>query len=72
MGLLDEATAAALGGEMCELELISQTCCFMIYACERVRDFDRAGQWCTQMKEFCEREGLTRCRRSAGRITQRC
>ena len=59
MGLLDEATAAALGGEMRELELISQTCCFMIYACERVRDFDRAGQWCTQMKEFCQRSGLT-------------
>jgi ATP/maltotriose-dependent transcriptional regulator MalT len=30
----------------------------MIYACERVRDFDRAGQWCVQMKAFCERAGL--------------
>ena len=58
MGQLDEATAAALGGEMCQLELIGLTCCFMIYACERVRDFDRAGQWCTRMKEYCEREGL--------------
>ena len=71
MGLLDEATAAALGGEMRELELISQTCCFMIYACERVRDFDRAGQWCTQMKEYASL-GMTRCRRCAERITQRC
>jgi LuxR family transcriptional regulator, maltose regulon positive regulatory protein len=59
MRLLDEATAAALGGEMREVELIAQTCCFMIYACERVRDFDRAGQWCTRMKEFCQRAGLS-------------
>ena len=58
MGQLDEATAAALSGEMRQLELIGLTCCFMIYACERVRDFDRAGQWCTRMKEFCERNGL--------------
>ena len=58
MGQLDEATAAALGGEMRQLDLIGLTCCFMIYACERVRDFDRAGQWCTRMKEYCERNGL--------------
>jgi DNA-binding CsgD family transcriptional regulator len=58
MGQLDEATAAALGGEMRQLDLIGLTCCFMIFACERVRDFDRAGQWCTRMKEYCEREGL--------------
>jgi hypothetical protein len=58
MGQLDEATAAALGGEMRQLDLIGLTCCFMIYACERVRDFDRAGQWCTRMKEYCDRNGL--------------
>ena len=58
MGLLDEATVAALGGEMRDVEQISLTCCFMIFACERVRDFDRAGQWCARMKEFCDRNGL--------------
>ena len=58
MGQLDEATAAALGGEIRQLELVGLTCCFMIYACERVRDFDRAGHWCTRMKEYCERNGL--------------
>jgi ATP/maltotriose-dependent transcriptional regulator MalT len=58
MGQLDEATAAALGGEMRQLDLIGLTCCFMIYACERVRDFDRAGQWCARMKEYCDRNGL--------------
>ncbi len=59
MRLLDEATTAALGGEMREVELIAQTCCFMIYACERVRDFDRAGQWCRRMKDYCQRAGLS-------------
>ncbi len=58
MGQLDEATAAALGGDMRQLDLIGLTCCFMIYACERVRDFDRAGQWCTRMKDYCDRNGL--------------
>jgi LuxR family maltose regulon positive regulatory protein len=58
MQLLDEATAAATGGEMRDVELIGQACCFMIYGCERVRDFDRAAQWCTRVKEFCRRSGL--------------
>jgi hypothetical protein len=58
MGQLDEATAAALGGEMHQPDLIGLACCFMIYACERVRDFDRAGQWCTRMKAYCDRNGL--------------
>jgi hypothetical protein len=43
---------------MRQIELIGQTGCYMIRACERVRDFDRAGQWCRQMKEFCERADL--------------
>jgi LuxR family maltose regulon positive regulatory protein len=55
---LDEATAAATGGEMRDLELIGQTCCFMIDACERVRDFDRAAQWSERVQDFCRRFGL--------------
>jgi ATP/maltotriose-dependent transcriptional regulator MalT len=58
MRRLDEATAAATGGEMRDLELIGQTCCFMIYGCERVRDFDRAAQWCERVQDFCRRHGL--------------
>ncbi|MEX2211652.1 MAG: LuxR C-terminal-related transcriptional regulator [Gaiellaceae bacterium] len=58
MRRLDEATAAATGGEMRDLELIGQTCCWMIYGCERVRDFDRAAQWCDRVQEFCRRFGL--------------
>ena len=30
----------------------------MIIACERARDFDRAGQWCDRYMAFCLRNGL--------------
>jgi tetratricopeptide (TPR) repeat protein len=39
------------------LSAISHSCCYLIFACERVRDFDRAGQWCERLAEFCERYG---------------
>jgi ATP/maltotriose-dependent transcriptional regulator MalT len=52
---LDEASAAAISGEISELWAVGRTCCYMITACERVRDFDRASQWCQRMLEFAER-----------------
>jgi ATP/maltotriose-dependent transcriptional regulator MalT len=52
---LDEASAAAIAGEMSELWAVGRTCCYMITACERVRDFDRASQWCQRMLEFASR-----------------
>jgi DNA-binding CsgD family transcriptional regulator len=55
MRCLDEATAAALGGEFEGLQPVCWTCCNLIYACERVRDFERAGQWCKKLEEFTER-----------------
>lgn len=55
MRLLDEATAAAVGGEMEDPDAISTACCALIDACKRVRDFDRARQWCDQVTDFCER-----------------
>jgi DNA-binding CsgD family transcriptional regulator len=55
MRLLDEATAAAVGGELEDPDAISMTCCALIDACKRVRDFNRASQWCDQVGEFCER-----------------
>lgn len=58
MRLLDEATAAATGGDMAEPVAIGMTCCNLMYACERVRDFDRAAQWCARIKEFSSRIGL--------------
>jgi ATP/maltotriose-dependent transcriptional regulator MalT len=52
---LDEASAAAIAGEMSELWAAGRTCCYMITACERVRDLERASQWCHRMLEFAER-----------------
>lgn len=58
MRRLDEATAAAVGGEMEDLVAIALACCFLIFACERVRDFDRAGQWCERVSALCQRWAL--------------
>lgn len=55
MELLDEATTAALAADGCDLNLVGTACCYLIHACERVRDFDRAGQWCLRVQEFCRR-----------------
>jgi LuxR family transcriptional regulator, maltose regulon positive regulatory protein len=55
MELLDEATAAALSAEGSDLNLVGTACCYLIHACERVRDFERAGQWCLRVQEFCRR-----------------
>ena len=38
--------------------MIGLSCCYLIAACERVRDYDRALQWCARLKVFCERWGL--------------
>lgn len=57
MTLLDEATAAAVGGEMTIPNAVGATCCYLIYACERVRDYDRAVQWCRRVQEYCSRIG---------------
>jgi DNA-binding CsgD family transcriptional regulator len=53
MALLDEATTAAVAGEMSVPNAIGATCCYLVFACERVWDFDRAVQWCRKLQEFC-------------------
>lgn len=55
MRCLDEATAAATAGEVPELHTIGVVCCWQIFACERVRDYDRAAQWCIRVQEFTKR-----------------
>jgi LuxR family transcriptional regulator, maltose regulon positive regulatory protein len=55
MGCLDEATAAALAGEFEEIVAAGWTFCFLLNACERVRDFERAGEWCSKVEEFSRR-----------------
>jgi DNA-binding NarL/FixJ family response regulator len=55
MRRLDEAAAAALGGEFEDLRAAGWTCCLLIGACERVRDFGRAAQWCREVEAFSRR-----------------
>src|SRR5262245_7886868 len=58
MRALDEVNTAVVAGEMSDLIAIGLACCYMIAACDRVRDYDRAVQWCTRLKAFCEKWGL--------------
>jgi len=55
MPLLDEATVLAITNEKSDLHLSTVACCHLIDACERIRDYERAGQWCSQVKEICKR-----------------
>jgi LuxR family transcriptional regulator, maltose regulon positive regulatory protein len=70
--LLDEGTTAATAGELHDPIAIGSCCCNMIIACERARDFQRAGQWCEQLAAFCERTGqrplLALCRAHHGTV----
>jgi DNA-binding NarL/FixJ family response regulator len=58
MRRLDEVNAAIVAGELKDLVVIGLSCCYLIAACERVRDYDRAVQWCARLKVFCEKWGL--------------
>src|SRR5262249_58009244 len=58
MRALDEVNTAVVAGEMNDLVAIGLSCCYMISACDRVRDYDRAFQWWTPLKAFCWEGGL--------------
>ncbi len=66
MPLLDEAVAAALGGELSDPSVIVNTCCYMVTACQRVRDYDRAAQWAQRTMDYCrdwtDRSTFSYCR----------
>ncbi|HEX5073295.1 MAG TPA: LuxR C-terminal-related transcriptional regulator [Gemmatimonadaceae bacterium] len=55
MSRLDEATTAAVAGEMRDPSLIATACCILIHACEQVRDYSRAGQWCERVRILADR-----------------
>ncbi len=55
---LDEVNAAVLAGEMSDWVLIGLACCYLVAACERIRDYERAMQWCDRLKAFCAKRGL--------------
>jgi DNA-binding CsgD family transcriptional regulator len=72
MRLLDEGVAAATSGELHDPIAIGSCCCNLVIACVRVRDYDRAAQWCDQLAGFCERSGqrplLALCRAHHGAV----
>jgi hypothetical protein len=55
MRLLDEASAALLGGDMTEVLTLSLIQCELLYACHEVRDYDRAVEWCDNLIACSER-----------------
>ena len=57
MTRLDEAMAAAMGGEIGDLWSIADVYCNTLLACERAGDFERADQWCRVVDEFSRNRG---------------
>lgn len=55
MHCMDEATVAAVTGEMRDVEATCSACCCLIYACEKTRDIERAAQWCAQLEDRSRR-----------------
>ncbi len=59
LDLLDEAMAAATGGETDMLETVAETCCSLVSACDQAGDAGRLEQWARIVSAFVEqREGL--------------
>jgi DNA-binding CsgD family transcriptional regulator/tetratricopeptide (TPR) repeat protein len=55
MRLLDESSAAILGGEITDGFDLSMVACELLYACHAVRDYERATLWCDHLMAHCER-----------------
>jgi len=58
MSELDEVNAAVVAREVVDPVAVGLSSCYMISACDRVRDYDRALQWCTRLKEHSAKWGL--------------
>ncbi|HEX9775781.1 MAG TPA: adenylate/guanylate cyclase domain-containing protein [Actinomycetota bacterium] len=57
LALLDEATIAAVSGELGPLAT-GVTYCIMISACSTLADYQRAGQWSEAARRWCERQSI--------------
>lgn len=57
MRRLDEATLAAVAGEMRNIDAACTSCCCLIFACEWTRDYERAAQWIARMGDLAQRWG---------------
>ena len=58
MKQLDEASAAAVGGDLRDPNAIGFSCCYLIFACERTQDLERAAQWSDRLSELCRQWGI--------------
>jgi DNA-binding CsgD family transcriptional regulator len=69
---LDEATTAAIAGEVQDARFVELICCHLIDACKRVRDFARAREWCRRVEEIATRLDdaviFTMCRNYYGEV----
>jgi DNA-binding NarL/FixJ family response regulator len=59
MTILDEAMAAATGGEATDPLAIGDACCMTLVACDELADFKRAAEWCRIVVEFTQRRNYT-------------
>ena len=55
--LLDEATVAAVGGEL-QPRTAGGICCASIEACASLGDWQRASEWTEAQDRWCQREGI--------------
>ncbi|HEU0248965.1 MAG TPA: LuxR C-terminal-related transcriptional regulator [Gaiellaceae bacterium] len=72
MACLDEATTMALEGEAAIPISSAWTCCFLVSACMKVLDLERAAEWCDRIERFAEQFGsrymLAFCRAEYGSV----
>lgn len=59
MAILDEAMAAATGGEATDPLAIGDICCSTLVACDELADLRRATDWCRVVVEFTRRRHYT-------------
>ena len=57
LGLIDEATVAAVGGELGPYAT-AVVYCNTIEACKNLADYGRAGEWTEAAKRWCERQSI--------------
>jgi len=55
---LDEATTEMLAGDLPDPQIVGWTYCYVLDACENVRDFDRASQWIAHALESIRALGV--------------
>jgi class 3 adenylate cyclase len=58
LALLDEATAAALAGEL-RPRATGVVYCTMITSCQGLGDYRRAGEWTAEANRWCDRQDIT-------------